>query len=93
LARDIQKHEALMYDTTEIPQARATDPLTSKMAAARVNSSHVRNMILHCLQMNGPSDVWQISQFTGIKETTVSSQTRPIGPSGPYPRRRHAPEQ
>jgi DNA-binding Lrp family transcriptional regulator len=67
-----------MYDTTEIPQARATDPLTSKVAASRVNAGYVRNMILHCLQMNGPSDVWQISQFTGIKETTVSSQTRPL---------------
>ena len=67
-----------MYDTTEIPQARSTDPLTSKLAAARVNSGFVRNMILHCLQMNGPCDVWQISQFTGIKETTVSSQMKPL---------------
>ena len=67
-----------MYDTTEIPQARSTDPLTSKVAASRVNAGYVRNMILHCLQMNGPSDVWQISQGTGIKETTVSSQMKPL---------------
>lgn len=67
-----------MYETTEVPQARSTDPLTSKLAAARVNSSVVRNLILHHLQMNGPSDVWQISQGTGIKETTVSSQMKPL---------------
>lgn len=67
-----------MYDTTEIPQARSTDPLTSKLAAARVNYSAVRNLILHHLQMNGPSDVWQISHATGIKETTVSSQMKPL---------------
>ena len=28
--------------------------------------------------MNGRSDVWQISQGTGIKETTVSSQMKPL---------------
>ena len=67
-----------MCDITEVPQARSTDPLTSKLAAVRVNSGDVRNWILHHLQMSGPSDVWQISQGTGIKETTVSSQMKPL---------------
>ena|SRR5258708_488756 len=67
-----------MYDTTEVPQARSTDPLTSKLAAVRVNSGFVRNMILHHLQMDGDSNVWEISQGTGIKETTVSSQMKPL---------------
>lgn len=71
-----------MYDTTEIPQARSTDPLTSKMAAARVNTEAVRNAILNYLEASDFSDVWQISHGTGIKETTVSSQMRPLARKG-----------
>src|SRR6266404_2158972 len=71
-----------MYDTTEIPQARSTDPLTSKMAAACVNTEAVWNAILNYLEANDFSDVWQISQGTGIKESTVSSQMRPLARKG-----------
>lgn len=67
-----------MYDTTEVPQARSTDPLTSKIAAMRVNAGATRNMILYYLSTAGPRDVWQISQGTGIKETTLSSQMKPL---------------
>lgn len=71
-----------MYDATEIPQARATDPLTSKMATARVNAEAVWNAILNYLEASDFSDVWQISHGTGIKETTVSSQMRPLARKG-----------
>jgi hypothetical protein len=71
-----------MFDTTEVPQARSTDPLTSKLAAARVNTEAVRNAILNYLEANDFSDVWQISHGTGIKETTVSSQMRPLARKG-----------
>lgn len=72
-----------MYETTtEVPQARSTDPLTSKIASARVNTEAVRSAILNYLEANDVSDVWQISHGTGIKETTVSSQMRPLARRG-----------
>ena len=46
LARDIRNTEAPMHDTTEVPQARSSDPLTSKLAAARVNPGVVRTLVL-----------------------------------------------
>lgn len=71
-----------MCDTTEVPQARSTDPLTSKIASVRVNTEAVRNAILNYLEANDFSHVLEISQGTGIKETTVSSQMRPLARKG-----------
>jgi len=54
-------------------QARATDPITSHISAARVNTGKWDFKILNYLSEEGPANVYVISQMIEAKETTVSS--------------------
>ncbi len=54
-------------------QARATDPMTSKLAAVNVNTASCDRDILNYLSENGPANTYVLSQMIERKETTVSS--------------------
>jgi DNA-binding Lrp family transcriptional regulator len=60
-------------ESNSLPQARATDPITSRLAALKVNAEGLHREILHYLYENGPADVYQIAQGIERKETSVSS--------------------
>lgn len=62
--------------------ARSRDPETSHEAAARVDGKRLAQLVLECLQRDGPGTSHDIADRLGLELVTVSPRMKPLETAG-----------
>ena len=66
----------------EYARSRASDPHTSRQAAASINTTPLEQMVVDAIAEHGPKTSFELADILGLSLVTVSPRLRPLADKG-----------